>query len=141
MGADRVGEPLVLGMVGGAEGGREQAVTEAPGEDEQPARPHELAGERVGQAGVLALDLEGPVTDGFRTVATFVPKLIGFLIILLAGVGVVTAATVIVILNREGEADGVAGPATFAALGLQTAVPVRTDDKKLSSIRASRSVP
>ena len=33
----------------------------------------------------LALDLEGPVTDGFRTVATFVPKLLGFLVILLVG--------------------------------------------------------
>ena len=33
----------------------------------------------------LALDLEGPVTDGFRSVATFIPKLLGFLIILLVG--------------------------------------------------------
>ncbi len=33
----------------------------------------------------LALDLEGPVTDGFRTVTTFIPKLLGFLIILLVG--------------------------------------------------------
>ncbi len=33
----------------------------------------------------LALDLEGPVTDGFRSVMTFVPKLIGFLVILLIG--------------------------------------------------------
>jgi len=33
----------------------------------------------------LALDLEGPVTDGFRSVMTFVPKLIGFLVILLVG--------------------------------------------------------
>ncbi len=33
----------------------------------------------------LALDLEGPVTDGFRTVATFVPKLLGFLLLLVIG--------------------------------------------------------
>lgn len=33
----------------------------------------------------LALDLEGPVSDGFRTVTTFVPKLIGFLLILIIG--------------------------------------------------------
>ncbi len=33
----------------------------------------------------LALDLEGPVTDGFRTVATFIPKLLGFLVILVVG--------------------------------------------------------
>ncbi len=28
----------------------------------------------------LALDLEGPITDGFRTVMTFIPKLLGFLL-------------------------------------------------------------
>jgi len=33
----------------------------------------------------LALDLEGPVTDGFRSVTTFIPKFLGFLIILLVG--------------------------------------------------------
>ena len=33
----------------------------------------------------LALDLEGPVTDGFRSVMTFIPKLLGFLVILLVG--------------------------------------------------------
>ena len=33
----------------------------------------------------LAVDFSGAVTDGFRTVATFVPKLIGSLIILLIG--------------------------------------------------------
>jgi hypothetical protein len=33
----------------------------------------------------LALDFQGPVTDGFRTVATFVPKLLGFLVILIVG--------------------------------------------------------
>jgi hypothetical protein len=32
-----------------------------------------------------ALDLEGPVTDGFRSVMTFIPKLLGFLVILLVG--------------------------------------------------------
>jgi hypothetical protein len=36
-------------------------------------------------AAPLALDFEGPITDGFRTVATFVPKLIGCLVILLVG--------------------------------------------------------
>jgi hypothetical protein len=33
----------------------------------------------------LALDLETPVRDGFSSVATFVPKLLGFLVILLVG--------------------------------------------------------
>jgi len=33
----------------------------------------------------LALDLEGPVTDGFRTFTMFIPKLIGFLLILIIG--------------------------------------------------------
>lgn len=33
----------------------------------------------------LALDLEGPVTDGFSTLISFIPKLIGFLVILLVG--------------------------------------------------------
>lgn len=33
----------------------------------------------------LALDLEQPVTDGFRSVATFVPKLLGFLVVLIVG--------------------------------------------------------
>jgi hypothetical protein len=33
----------------------------------------------------LALDLETPVRDGFSTVATFIPKLVGFLVILLVG--------------------------------------------------------
>ena len=33
----------------------------------------------------LAVDFEGPVTDGFRTLTTFIPKLIGFLVILLVG--------------------------------------------------------
>ena len=36
-------------------------------------------------ATLLAVDVEGPVTDGFRTFATFVPKLIGALLILLIG--------------------------------------------------------
>ncbi len=34
---------------------------------------------------LLAVDFEGAVTDGFRSVATFVPKLVGFLVILLVG--------------------------------------------------------
>jgi cell shape-determining protein MreD len=33
----------------------------------------------------LALDLEGPITDGFRDVMTFIPKLLGFLVILIVG--------------------------------------------------------
>ena len=33
----------------------------------------------------LAVDFQGPVTDAFRSVATFVPKLIGFLLILIIG--------------------------------------------------------
>lgn len=33
----------------------------------------------------LAINYEGPVTDGFRTFTTFIPKLLGFLIILLVG--------------------------------------------------------
>ena len=33
----------------------------------------------------LALDLEGPVTDGFASVMTFIPRLLGFLVILLVG--------------------------------------------------------
>ena len=33
----------------------------------------------------LAVDWEGPITDGFRDVATFVPRLIGFLLILVIG--------------------------------------------------------
>ena len=36
-------------------------------------------------APLAAVDLQGPVTDGFRTVATFVPKLVGFLVIVLLG--------------------------------------------------------
>src|SRR4051812_31806854 len=34
---------------------------------------------------LAAVDVEGPITDGFRTVATFVPKLLGFLVIVLVG--------------------------------------------------------
>jgi len=34
---------------------------------------------------LAAVDFSGAVTDGFRTVATFVPKLIGFLVILIVG--------------------------------------------------------
>ncbi len=33
----------------------------------------------------LAVDFQGPVTDAFRSIATFVPKLIGFLLILVVG--------------------------------------------------------
>jgi flagellar biosynthesis protein FlhB len=34
---------------------------------------------------LLAVDFQGAITDGFRSVATFVPKLVGFLVILLVG--------------------------------------------------------
>ncbi len=52
----------------------------------------------------LALDLEGPVTDGFRTVATFVPKLLGFLVILLVGyfLAKIIAKLVDTLLERAG---------------------------------------
>ena len=50
----------------------------------EPLAPR-LREEEEGHGTGLALDLEGPVTDGFRTVATFVPKLLGFLVILLVG--------------------------------------------------------
>ncbi len=52
----------------------------------------------------LALDLEGPVTDGFRTVATFVPKLLGCLLILVIGyfVAKLIAKVVDKLLERAG---------------------------------------
>ena len=52
----------------------------------------------------LALDLEGPVTDGFRTVMTFIPKLLGFLIILLVGylIAKLVAKVVDKLLERAG---------------------------------------
>ncbi|MEX2289789.1 MAG: hypothetical protein WD794_05615 [Mycobacteriales bacterium] len=52
----------------------------------------------------LALDLEGPVTDGFRSVATFIPKLLGFLVILLVGyvVAKLVAKLVDTLLERAG---------------------------------------
>lgn len=46
----------------------------------------------------LALDLQQPVTDGFRSVATFIPKLLGFLIILI--IGYVIAKVVSKIVSR-----------------------------------------
>ena len=52
----------------------------------------------------LAVDFEGPVTDGFRSVATFIPKLIGFLVILLVGyfVAKIIAKLVDKLLERAG---------------------------------------
>lgn len=52
----------------------------------------------------LAVDWEGPITDGFRDVATFVPKLIGFLLILIVGyfVAKVVAKVVDKLLERAG---------------------------------------
>ncbi|MDT7573320.1 MAG: hypothetical protein QOE05_3494 [Actinomycetota bacterium] len=55
-------------------------------------------------APLAAVDIEGPVTDGFRTVATFVPKLLGFLVIVLIGyfVAKVVAAVLDKVLERVG---------------------------------------
>ena len=52
----------------------------------------------------LAVDWEGPVTDGFRSVATFVPKLLGFLVILLVGyfIAKLVAKVVDKLLERAG---------------------------------------
>ena len=44
----------------------------------------------------LAVDFQGPITDGFRTIATFVPKLVGFLVILLVGYFIAKAIAKIV---------------------------------------------
>jgi hypothetical protein len=55
-------------------------------------------------APLAAIDVEGPVTDGFRTVATFVPKLIGFLVILLVGyfIAKLVAKVVDAVLEKVG---------------------------------------
>src|SRR5687768_11159701 len=55
-------------------------------------------------APLAAIDIEGPVTDGFRTVATFVPKLLGFLVILLVGyfVAKLVAKVIDSVLERVG---------------------------------------
>jgi hypothetical protein len=52
----------------------------------------------------LALELEGPVTDGFRSVMTFLPKLLGFLVLLLVGyvVAKIVAKLVDRLLERVG---------------------------------------
>ena len=52
----------------------------------------------------LAVDWEGPVTDGFRDVATFVPKLLGFLLILVIGyfIAKLVAKVVDKLLERAG---------------------------------------
>ena len=52
----------------------------------------------------LAVDWEGPITDGFRDVATFVPKLLGFLLILIVGyfVAKLIAKVVDKLLERAG---------------------------------------
>ena len=58
----------------------------APGTEEPAAHPSPVpVPKEFVLSAPLALDLEGPVTDGFRSVMTFVPKLIGFLVILLVG--------------------------------------------------------
>lgn len=52
----------------------------------------------------LAVDFQGPVTDGFRTIATFIPKLLGFLIILLVGYLIAKAVEKVIdkVLHRIG---------------------------------------
>ncbi len=55
-------------------------------------------------ATTLAVDFEGPVTDGFRNVATFVPKLFGALIVLAVGYFIAKALSKVVdrLLERVG---------------------------------------
>src|SRR5688572_18974037 len=52
----------------------------------------------------LAVDFETPITNGFSTVATFIPKLIGFLLILVVGyfVAKIVAKIVEKVLERVG---------------------------------------
>ena len=58
----------------------------------------------MSQTTLAAVDFESTVTDGFRTVATFVPKLIGFLVILL--IGFIIARVVAKILDKVLERVG-----------------------------------
>ena len=53
---------------------------------------------------LAAVDIGGAVTDGFRTIATFVPKFVGFLVILLIGYLIAKAVAKIVdkLLERTG---------------------------------------
>ena len=55
-------------------------------------------------APLAAIDVEGPVSDGIRTVTTFVPKLLGFLVILAVGylVAKLVATVVDKVLERVG---------------------------------------
>ena len=53
---------------------------------------------------LAAVDFAGPVTDGFRTLATFVPKLVGFLVILL--IGYVIARVVSTLVDKALEKAG-----------------------------------
>ena len=53
---------------------------------------------------LAAVDVGGAVTDGFRTVATFIPKFIGFLVILL--VGYLIAKVIAKIVNKLLEKAG-----------------------------------
>jgi hypothetical protein len=52
----------------------------------------------------LAVDFETPITNGFSTVATFIPKLIGFLLILIVGyfIAKLVAKVVDKVLERVG---------------------------------------
>ena len=58
----------------------------------------------MSQTTLAAVDFESTVTDGIRTVATFVPKLIGFLVILLIGyfVAKIVAKILDKVLERVG---------------------------------------
>ena len=53
---------------------------------------------------LVAVDFEGPITDGIGTVTTFLPKLLGFLVILL--VGYVIARAVATVLDKVLERVG-----------------------------------
>ena len=55
-------------------------------------------------APLSALDLETPISNGFSTVATFIPKLIGFLLILIVGyvIAKIVAKIVDKVLERVG---------------------------------------
>jgi hypothetical protein len=55
-------------------------------------------------AAPLAVDFETPITNGFTTVATFIPKLIGFLLILVVGyfIAKIVAKVVDKVLERVG---------------------------------------
>ena len=55
-------------------------------------------------APLAAVDFETPISNGFSTVATFIPKLIGFLLILIIGyfIAKIIAKVVDKVLERVG---------------------------------------